>query len=81
MNRLLKNNLFAKFNPKLFHPRSLSGVSLEKYGKHTFKGKVAAPYLIRHGLSADTLDSPSWTTNGSSDKVNDETQEFCCWFI
>lgn len=48
--------------------RALS-VSLEGYGQHLFKGAVAAPYLEKHGLTKNTLDSPSWTTNGNADKV------------
>ena len=48
--------------------RSMSA-SLEGYGDHLFKGKVAAPYLEKQGLPADTLESHEWTTNGNADKV------------
>jgi hypothetical protein len=45
-------------------------VSFEGYGQHLFKGAVAAPYLQKVGLPANTLDSNAWTTNGNADKVN-----------
>lgn len=32
--------------------------SLEGYGENVFKGAVAAPYLLAHGLQANILDSP-----------------------
>lgn len=41
----------------------------ESYGLYLFKGVVAAPYLERQGLPADTLNSPDWATNGNADKV------------
>jgi hypothetical protein len=44
-------------------------VSLDGYGKHLFKGATAAPYLEKQGLPKNALDSPSWTTNGTADKV------------
>lgn len=44
-------------------------VSLDGYGDNVFRGAVASPYLRRHGLSPDTLDSIEWTTNGNADKV------------
>jgi len=43
--------------------------SLAGYGQHLFKGEVAAPYLEKQGLSKSTLENPSWTTDGSVDKV------------
>ena len=48
--------------------RSMSA-SVEGYGEHLFKGKVAAPYLEKQGLPVDTLESSAWTTNGNADKV------------
>ena len=44
-------------------------VSIEGYGRHVFKGAVAAPYLEMVGLKPNTLDSVAWTTNLSADKV------------
>ena len=32
--------------------------SLEGYGENVFKGAIAAPYLLSHGLQANILDSP-----------------------
>ena len=48
---------------------STSAVSLEGYGKHVFKGSIAAPYLKKHGLPITTLDTPAWTSDGNADKV------------
>lgn len=42
---------------------------MDEYGKHLFKGAVAAPYLEKQGLAKDTLENFSWTTNGDADKV------------
>ena len=58
----------AKPFARLSAARSMSA-SLEGYGDHLFKGKVAAPYLEKQGLAADTLDGTAWTTNGNADKV------------
>ena len=45
--------------------------NFESYGKHVFKGKVAAPYLEKHGLDAQTLDTSAWThTMDKADKVS-----------
>ena len=44
-------------------------VSIDSYGKHVFKGAIAAPYLELVGLKPTTLDSVAWTTNLSADKV------------
>jgi len=64
-------------------------VSLDGYGKHLFKGATAAPYLEKHGLAKNALDSPSWTTNGSADKVaaavldwarDNGASVYCHWF-
>ena len=44
-------------------------VSLDAYGKHVFRGAIAAPYLTAAGLPKNILDDPSWTTNGSADKI------------
>ena len=35
------------------------------FGKHLFTGDVAAQYLSKHGLSADTLDSPAWAKDNA----------------
>jgi glutamine synthetase len=43
--------------------------TLDGYGDHLFKGAVAAPYLTKHGLAANALDTHAWTTDGSKDKV------------
>jgi hypothetical protein len=59
--------------PKVVNLRSISrnlSVSFDGYGKHLFKGAVAAPYLQKVGLPANTLDSNAWTTNGNADKVS-----------
>ena len=48
---------------------STTAVSLEGYGKHVFKGSIAAPYLKKHGLPVTTLDTPAWTSDGNADKV------------
>ena len=40
----------------------------EGFGEHCFKGVVAEPYLQKHGLTAATLDDPSWTKR-DHDKV------------
>jgi hypothetical protein len=44
-------------------------VSLNGYGDNVFRGAIAAPYLSRHGLAPNTLESIEWTTNGNADKV------------
>lgn len=49
--------------------RGMAAASFEGYGEHVFKGAVATPYLKSVGLSADTLDTPAWTSNGNADKV------------
>ena len=47
-----------------------SAASLEGYGKHLFKGAVAAPYLEAAGLPKGTLDSHEWTRDAATaDKV------------
>ena len=61
----------------------------DSYGKHLFKGAVAAPYLQKQGLPADTLDSSAWTSNGNADKVaaavldwatSNGASVYCHWF-
>ena len=50
--------------------RAFSVATLESFGKHLFKGKVAAPYLVAQGLTADTLATPEWCNDGpKTDKV------------
>lgn len=47
-----------------------AAASLEGYGKHLFKGAVAAPYLEAAGLSKGTLDNADWTRDAATaDKV------------
>jgi len=63
--------------------------SLEGYGNHVFRGSVAAPYLQKHGLPADILDTKTWTTDGNADKMagavldwarDNDAAVFCHWF-
>jgi len=74
----------AKFNPEaeFFEINEL-------YGKHLFRGEVAAPYLIAQGLPANTVDGTEWVKNGSADKVaeavlswakDNKASVFCHWF-
>jgi len=64
-------------------------VSLTGYGDHLFKGAVADKYLKTQGLSAATLDTAAWTTDGKADKVAAAVLEwakdngasvYCHWF-
>lgn len=59
--------------PRRIARRGLSvrniAASFEGYGQHLFKGAVAAPYLVKAGLPANTLDTVAWTSNGNADKV------------
>jgi glutamine synthetase len=59
------------------------------YGKHLFKGDVAAPYLERHGLAVDALNNSEWTKNGQAPQVaaavldwarDHGASTFCHWF-
>ena len=50
--------------------------TLDGYGDHLFKGAVAAPYLTKHGLAANALDTHAWTTDGSKDKVFGDIPSF-----
>ena len=65
--------MFSKLlhNPIRQSVRQLSGAaSLEGYGRHLFKGAVAAPYLEAQGLPKNTLDDPKWTSSdATADKV------------
>ena len=45
-------------------------VLLDGYGDHVFYGEIAAPYLKEQGLGESILESATWTTDGSADKVN-----------
>jgi hypothetical protein len=64
------------------------GISTETAGAHLFKGAVAAPYLSKHGLAADALDSAAWVASDSdkvaaavADWANDNGADtFCHWF-
>jgi len=71
--------------------RLFSGAaSLEGYGKHLFKGAVAAPYLEAAGLPKGTLDNGDWTRDGATaDKVanavsawarDNGASVYCHWF-
>lgn len=71
--------------------RLFSGAaSLEGYGKHLFKGAVAAPYLEAAGLSKGTLDNADWTRDAATaDKVanavaawarDNGASVYCHWF-
>lgn len=64
-------------------------LDFESFGKMLFKGEVAAKYMKKHGLPADTLDNPSWVTNGNIDKVaaslldwarDNNASVYCHWF-
>jgi glutamine synthetase len=61
----------------------------ELYGKHVFRGAVAAPFLTAQGLPANTVDSVDWVKNGLADKVAaavlswaqaNNASVFCHWF-
>ncbi len=65
----LKMATFAENHEVKLASGKAVAVSLDGYGDNVFRGAVAAPYLRRHGLPADTLDSIEWTTNGNADKV------------
>ncbi len=45
--------------------------SLEGFGEALFKGAVAAPYLVKQGLSDDVLESSAWIQRGLADKVRE----------
>lgn len=71
--------------------RAFSGAaSLEGYGRHLFKGAVAAPYLEAQGLPKNTLEDSAWTMDGAkADKVAFAVAEwakdngasvYCHWF-
>ena len=60
-----------------------------EFGKHLFKGDVAAPYLERHGLARDVLNNSEWTKNGQASQVaaavldwsrDHGASTFCHWF-
>jgi hypothetical protein len=74
LSKILLNNRVRAVVSKTVAARAFSG-SLEGYGKHLFKGAVAAPYLEAAGLPADTLACPAWCTNGNADKVYDAFSE------
>jgi len=59
------------------------------FGKHVFRGAIAAPYLKKEGLPENTLDSKDWTVNGNADKVanavlhwakDNGASTYCHWF-
>ena len=60
-----------------------------QYGKHLFKGDIAASYLERHGLVRDVLNTSDWTKNGQAPQVaaavldwarDNGASTFCHWF-
>lgn len=70
-------------------PSRTFSVSLEGYGDHVFRGAVAEPYLKKAGTSLSVLESGSWTTDGSADKIASAVLEwakdngatvYCHWF-
>ena len=56
----------AKLNNTLHNAKP---VTFEGFGEHVFRGAVAAPYLEKQGLPANTLESPSWAVDGRADQV------------
>lgn len=49
---------------------SSKAVDLSGYGEHYFKGAVAAPYLTKHNLAANVLETNAWTKDtATADKV------------
>jgi hypothetical protein len=85
--------MFSKFSRSLRKVTAQQvrtmAVSFDGYGQHVFRGAVAAPYLEKAGLPANTLDSNAWTTNGQADKVAAAVLEwakdngasvYCHWF-
>jgi glutamine synthetase len=59
------------------------------YGKHLFKGDVAASYLEKHGLDRETLNGSDWAKNGQAPQVaaavldwarDHGASTFCHWF-
>ena len=60
--------------------RAFSVATLDGFGKHLFKGTVAAPYLVAQGLTADTLSTPEWCNDGpKTDKVKIAWSFFYFW--
>jgi len=64
-------------------------IEVSQFGKHIFKGAIAAPYLEKQGLPGNTLESPAWVTNGMADKVaaavldwarDNGASVYCHWF-
>ena len=51
-----------------FVSRQISA-SLNGFGDHVFKGAIAAPFLQKQGLPPNALDTYTWTTDGSAEKV------------
>ena len=49
--------------------RAFSTEDESGFGSKLFTGDVAEKYLSKQGLSASTLQDPSWTQDGSADKV------------
>ena len=72
-----------------FNPQSEFAEINELYGKHVFRGEVAAPFLIAQGLPGNTVDSVEWVKNGQADQVAaavlawaqaNNASVFCHWF-
>jgi hypothetical protein len=52
--------------------RSVGSISRDDntdFGKHCFRGAVAAPYLEKHGLPKDILTTHHWVRSDKVDKV------------
>lgn len=68
--------------------KAKAGASLDGFGDNLFIGKVAEPYLLKHGLSAGVLDTPAWTTKYADQvasavldwSIDSGASNFCHWF-
>lgn len=50
------------------HPNA---INLKGFGEQQFIGATAAPYLVKHGLAASTLETSAWASNhATAEKVN-----------
>ena len=71
------NRIFAANKVKYLSATTSNTNLLEGFGDHLFKGAVALPYLKKHGLSANVLDTGKWTTDGNADKVLNQIDLKC----
>lgn len=51
--------------------------SLQGFGDNLFRGAIAAPYLEKQGLPADTLDKGTWAVDGNAEKVSSSYVMVC----